>query len=159
VKAGPTKRQQSGSFSIDSLKSHEKKSFSTNPVELNKSNLVGHWHYESGAKPHARHTCWASSARLSRRPAVRRVRQSFDPFKRKGGLVCHPARKSRDLLLSPRLRKGRNSKRCLGCARHDRTGVKAERRIHWWDCRWRQRLNFVSSVTGCATMSHYINNK
>src|SRR5438067_8078551 len=34
VKAEPTKRQQSGSFSIDSLKSHEKKSFSTNPVEL-----------------------------------------------------------------------------------------------------------------------------
>ena len=53
VKADPTKRQQNGSFSIDLLKSHEKKSFSTNPVELNKSNLVGHWHYESGAKPNA----------------------------------------------------------------------------------------------------------
>ena len=56
VKADPTKRQQSGSFSIDSLKSHEKKSFSTNPVELNKSNLVGHWHYQSGAKPKAQDT-------------------------------------------------------------------------------------------------------
>jgi len=56
LKADPTKRQQSGSFSIDSLKSHEKKSFSTNPVELNKSNLVGHWHYEPGAKPNAQGT-------------------------------------------------------------------------------------------------------
>jgi hypothetical protein len=25
----------------------------TDPVELSKSNLVGHWHYESGAKPNA----------------------------------------------------------------------------------------------------------
>jgi hypothetical protein len=56
VKADPTKRQQNGSFSIDSLKPHEKKSFSTNPIELNKSNLVGHWHYESGAKPNAQDT-------------------------------------------------------------------------------------------------------
>jgi|SRR6476619_5307141 hypothetical protein len=51
-----TPRQQSGSFSIDDFKPHEKKSFSTNPVELNKSNLVGHWHYESGAKPNAQDT-------------------------------------------------------------------------------------------------------
>jgi hypothetical protein len=43
VKAPATPRQQSGSFSIDSLKSHEKKSFSTNPVELSKSNLVSNW--------------------------------------------------------------------------------------------------------------------
>jgi hypothetical protein len=56
VKAAATPRQQSGSFSIDDLKPHEKKSFSTNPVELNKSNLVGHWHYESDAKPNAQDT-------------------------------------------------------------------------------------------------------
>jgi len=56
VKAAATPRQQSGSFSIDDLKPREKKSFSTNPVELNKSNLVGHWHYESGAKPNAQDT-------------------------------------------------------------------------------------------------------
>jgi hypothetical protein len=56
VKADPAKRQQSGSFGIDLLKPHEKKSFSTNPVELNKSNLVGHWHYASGAKPNAQGT-------------------------------------------------------------------------------------------------------
>ena len=64
VKADPTKRQQSGSFSIDSLKSHEKKSFSTNPVEPNKSNLVGHWHYESGAKPNAQDTLVGLAVRV-----------------------------------------------------------------------------------------------
>jgi len=64
VKADPTKRQQSGSFSIDSLKSHEKKSFSTNPVELNKSNLVGHWHYQSGAKPNAQGTLVGLAVRV-----------------------------------------------------------------------------------------------
>ena len=64
VKADPTKRQQSGSLSIDLLKSHEKKSFSTNPVELNKSNLVGHWHYESGAKPNAQDTLVGLAVRV-----------------------------------------------------------------------------------------------
>ena len=64
VKADPTKRQQSGGFSIDSLKSHAKKSFSTNPVELNKSNLVGHWHYESGAKPNAQGTLVGLAVRV-----------------------------------------------------------------------------------------------
>ena len=53
VKAAPTKRQQSGSFAIDVLGSHQKKAFSTNPVELHKSNLVGHWIYTDGAKPNA----------------------------------------------------------------------------------------------------------
>ena len=121
-----TPRQQSGSFSIDDLKPHEKKSFSTNPVELNKSNLVGHWHYESGAKPNAQDTLVGLAMRvLSRRPAVRRVRESLDAITGKAGLVCHPERKSRDSLTkSARLGKGRNSKRCLGCARHDRTGSK-----------------------------------
>jgi hypothetical protein len=28
----------------------------TDPVELSKSNLVGHWHYESGTKPNAQGT-------------------------------------------------------------------------------------------------------
>ena len=40
-------------MSIDSLKWHEKKSFSTDPVELNKSNLVGTWIYTDAAKPNA----------------------------------------------------------------------------------------------------------
>jgi hypothetical protein len=64
VKDNPTPRQQNGSFSIDSLKSHEKKSFSTNPVELNKSNLVGHWHYGSGAKPNAQDTLVGLAVRV-----------------------------------------------------------------------------------------------
>ena len=53
VKAGPIKRQQSGSFTIDVLRTHQKKMFSTNPIELKKSNLVGAWIYSSGAKPNA----------------------------------------------------------------------------------------------------------
>jgi hypothetical protein len=53
VKATPAKRQQSGSFTIDVLRSHQKKMFSTNPIELHKSNLVGHWIYTDGAKPNA----------------------------------------------------------------------------------------------------------
>ena len=53
VKAAPTKRQQSGSFTIDVLGGHQKKTFSTNPVELKKSNVVGAWIYSDGAKPNA----------------------------------------------------------------------------------------------------------
>lgn len=51
-----SRRQQARSFSLGSLKSHEKKSFSTNPVELNEANLVGNWIYSSGAKPNAQDT-------------------------------------------------------------------------------------------------------
>jgi len=64
VKAPATPRQQSGSFNIDSLKPHEKKSFSTNPVELNKSNLVGNWIYSSGAKPNAQDTLVGLAVRV-----------------------------------------------------------------------------------------------
>ena len=64
VKAAATPRQQSGSFSIDGLKPHEKKSFSTNPVELNKSNLVGEWIYRSGAKPNAQDTLVGLAVRV-----------------------------------------------------------------------------------------------
>jgi len=52
-KAAAAPRQQADSLIIESLKSHEKKLFSTNPIELNKSNLVGYWHYADGAKPNA----------------------------------------------------------------------------------------------------------
>jgi len=38
------------------LEAREKKSFSTDPVELSKSNSVGHWHYEFGAKTNAQGT-------------------------------------------------------------------------------------------------------
>ena len=56
VKADPTPRHQAGIFNIPALKPHEKKSFTTDSVELNKSNLVGNWIYTSGAKPNAQYT-------------------------------------------------------------------------------------------------------
>ena len=56
VKATATPRQEKGSFTISGLKPHEKKSFTTAPVEIKKSNLVGNWIYTSGAKPNAQDT-------------------------------------------------------------------------------------------------------
>ena len=132
-----TPRQQSGSFSIDDLKPHEKKSFSTKAVEVNKSNLVGHWHYDSGAKPNAQDTLVGlSNAGVSRRPAVRRVRESLDAITGKAGLVCHPERKSRDLLLSPRVWGRVEIARDVSAAL-DMTerGQSRTHRIRWWD--WR----------------------
>jgi hypothetical protein len=63
-KAAATPRQQSDSFSIDSLKPHEKKAFSTNTLELSKSNLVGRWYYSSGAKPNAQDTLTGLGVRV-----------------------------------------------------------------------------------------------
>lgn len=54
VKAGATPKRANGTFEIDQLKPHEKKTFTTKPVELEKSNLVGNWIYTSGAKPGAK---------------------------------------------------------------------------------------------------------
>lgn len=48
-----SKRLQSGNFTIDVLRGHQKKVFRTNPVELKESNLVGAWIYSDGAKPNA----------------------------------------------------------------------------------------------------------
>ena len=56
VKTAPTPRTQTGTSNIASLRSHEKTAFHTDPVELKKSNLVGNWHYTSGAKPNAHDT-------------------------------------------------------------------------------------------------------
>ena len=56
VKADPTPKHKNGSFNIPALKPHEKKSFTTDSVELSKSNLVGNWIYTSGAKPNAQDT-------------------------------------------------------------------------------------------------------
>jgi hypothetical protein len=53
-----------GSFSIASLKSCQKKSLTTNSVELNQSNQVSHWHYESGAKPNAQGTLVGLAVRV-----------------------------------------------------------------------------------------------
>ncbi|MBA3962853.1 MAG: hypothetical protein H0X40_13280 [Chthoniobacterales bacterium] len=53
VKASATPKRANGTFEILQLKPHEKKTFTTKPVELEKSNLVGNWIYTSGAKPGA----------------------------------------------------------------------------------------------------------
>jgi hypothetical protein len=64
VKAAPTPKHQNGSFNIPSLKPHEKKSFTTDAVELSKSNLVGNWIYSSGAKPNAQDTLVGLAVRV-----------------------------------------------------------------------------------------------
>jgi len=53
VKDAPAIQHQTGSFSIASLKSHQKTSSVTNTVELKKANLVGNWIYTSGGKINA----------------------------------------------------------------------------------------------------------
>jgi hypothetical protein len=65
VKTGPTVQHQNGSFTIPALKPHEKKAFTTDPVELKKANLVGAWHYSSGAKPNAQDTLVGLALRIS----------------------------------------------------------------------------------------------
>jgi hypothetical protein len=56
VKAAPTAEHQNGTITIPVLKPHEKQSFSTDSIELDKANLVGEWHYVNGAKPGAHDT-------------------------------------------------------------------------------------------------------
>ena len=56
VKANATSQYQSGAFTIPVLRSHEKKSFSTDAVELKKSSLAGDFVYSNGAKPNAQDT-------------------------------------------------------------------------------------------------------
>lgn len=64
VKAPATPRQQRGSsVSIHSSRT-SKNRFSTNPVELSKSNLIGNWIYSSGAKPNAEDTLVGLAVRV-----------------------------------------------------------------------------------------------
>jgi hypothetical protein len=65
VKEPPKDRQQNGTFNIPSLKPHEKKSFTTDSVELAKANLVGAYHYPNGAKPNAQDTLTGIAIRVS----------------------------------------------------------------------------------------------
>jgi hypothetical protein len=53
VKAAATAERQPGSFTIPAIGSHQKRTFTTDSVELDKSHLVGNWIYPSGAKPNA----------------------------------------------------------------------------------------------------------
>lgn len=55
-KAPAQQRHQSGTFSIDALTPHQKKSFITNSVELNKSHLTGHWYFSGGERIKAEDT-------------------------------------------------------------------------------------------------------
>jgi hypothetical protein len=64
VKAAPTPRRQAGTAQLDSLKSHEKRSFTTDPVELDKANLVGNYYYASGAKTGAHDTLTGLGVRV-----------------------------------------------------------------------------------------------
>src|SRR5438874_11251190 len=64
TKTAATPRHQNGTFTIPALKPHEKKSFTTDPVELSKSNLVGNWIYTSGAKPNAQDTLVGLAVRV-----------------------------------------------------------------------------------------------
>jgi len=50
VKADPTPDRKAGSAAVGVLKAHEKKTITTDAVELQKANLVGEFHYASGAK-------------------------------------------------------------------------------------------------------------
>ena len=63
-KDGPTAQQQSGIYKVASIQSHRKTSFSTDNVELKKANLVGAWHYSSGAKPNAQDTLVGIAVRV-----------------------------------------------------------------------------------------------
>jgi hypothetical protein len=55
-KAPAQQKHQSGSFSIDALAPHQKKIFTSNSVELNKSHLTGHWYYSGGERIKAEDT-------------------------------------------------------------------------------------------------------
>jgi hypothetical protein len=53
AKASGTPERHTGEFTLPALASHEKKTLTTDSVELDKSHLVGNWIYRSGAKPNA----------------------------------------------------------------------------------------------------------
>ncbi len=53
TKEAPTQVHQNGTFSIPVLKPHAKQAFTTDSVELRKSNLVGEFHYANGGRIHA----------------------------------------------------------------------------------------------------------
>jgi hypothetical protein len=53
-KIAPAQQQRrSGSISLGSLRAHEKKSVTTDPVELKKSNLGGDWYYPGNERQKA----------------------------------------------------------------------------------------------------------
>jgi hypothetical protein len=49
-KEAPRQEHENGSFAIEALQPHEKKVFTTNPVDLKKAHLVGHRYYINGGR-------------------------------------------------------------------------------------------------------------
>ncbi|MBV9009988.1 MAG: hypothetical protein JO354_12605 [Verrucomicrobia bacterium] len=43
-------QRQSGTFSLDAMQAHEKKTFTSNAVELKHSHLTGHWFFPAGER-------------------------------------------------------------------------------------------------------------
>src|SRR5207302_2727211 len=64
VKSAAEAHHQNGSYNMPALKPHEKRSFTTDQVELKKSNIVGNWIYTSGAKPNAQDTLLGLAIRV-----------------------------------------------------------------------------------------------
>ena len=55
-KEAPAQVHQNGTFTLPALKPHEKQAFTTDSVELRKSNLVGEFHYANGGRIRAEDT-------------------------------------------------------------------------------------------------------
>jgi hypothetical protein len=65
TKEPPAMQHQNGTFTFPVLKSHEKQAFTTDSVELKKSNLVGEFHYNNGGRMHAEDTLVGMAVRVS----------------------------------------------------------------------------------------------
>ena len=55
-KEAPLQQHQSGNFAIDALRPQERKGFTTTPVELDKSHIIGRRHYVHGGRIKAEDT-------------------------------------------------------------------------------------------------------
>ena len=81
MKGASSNRLQSGNFTIDVLRGHQKIVFRTNPVELKESNLVGAWTNGDGAKPNAQDKLAGLAVEFTRAdnysPSLHILRRSF----------------------------------------------------------------------------------
>lgn len=64
TKEAPVQEHQNGTFTLPVLKPHEKQTFTTDSVELKKSNLVGEFHYANGGRMHAEDTLAGLAVRI-----------------------------------------------------------------------------------------------
>ncbi len=63
-KEAPMQVHQNGTFTLPVLKPHEKQTFTTDSVELRKSNLVGEFHYANGGRIRAEDTLAGLAVRI-----------------------------------------------------------------------------------------------